>query len=689
VRWQLLRGEGLRPGVECREGGTQFTLFSSEATRVELCLFDASGAVEEARLALPHSSADLWSGFVPGVGAGTHYGYRVHGPWEPSAGRFFNPHKLLLDPYARAFNRPCTPGPLDIAYAPGSSVARALPDTRDNAASMPKGIVTAAAGAAPRRLRDRRAGTLIYEMHLRGFTMRMDGIPESDRGRFAGLSHAQAIGWLKALGIGSVELLPVHAFADEPALTARGLRNYWGYNSIGFFAPHARYGSAEEFRVMVDCLHDAGIEVLLDVVYNHTAEGESDGPFLSFRGIDNRAYYRLDPSDPSRYLNDTGCGNTLAVSHPRVLQLVMDSLRYWHVEMGVDGFRFDLATVLGRDAHGFDPHAAFFAVLRQDPQLAGARLIAEPWDIGPGGYRLGEFPTGWSEWNDRYRDTVRRFWRGDAGVLPELARALHGSSEIFESHGRGPRSTLNFVSSHDGFTLRDLVSYEQRHNAANGEHNRDGHHANFSANHGVEGETADAAINALRQRQRLNLLATLLLSQGTPMLLAGDEVGNSQQGNNNAYCQDNPTGWISWPAPGKAEDVFLDAVRRLVALRQQEPLLDWPTFIHDRGEQSEGPRCLWLDERARPMEDAAWRDPARHFLTMLLVGPAANGEPRTRLAVLFNAGKAAIDAQLPDAEGDWQVVFDSAEPATASAAVFLSGATLEVRDHAVVVLRRS
>ncbi len=686
MRREMLRAEGLRPGVECREGGTQFTLFSAEASRVDLCLFDASGGVEEARLALHHTSEDLWSGFVPGAGPGARYGYRVHGPWEPAAGLLFNPHKLLLDPYARSFSQGCTPGPQDVAMAPGTTGAGALRDTRDNAATMPKSVVTAAGATASARHRDGRAGTLVYEMHLRGFSMRMDGIPEAERGRFAGLASAPAIAYLKALGIGSVELLPVQYFADEPALTARGLRNYWGYNSIGFFAPHNRYGSPEEFRVMVARLHDAGIEVLLDVVYNHTAEGESDGPFLCFRGIDNRAYYRLDPADRSRNLNDTGCGNTLNIAHPRVLQLVMDSLRYWRGEMGVDGFRFDLATVLGRDERGFDPRAAFFAALRQDPLLAGARLIAEPWDIGPGGYRLGEFPRGWSEWNDRYRDTVRRFWRGDAGVLPDLARALHGSSEIFESRGRGPRESLNFITSHDGFTLRDLVSYEQRHNEANLEHNRDGHHANFSANHGVEGGTADPAINALRLRQRLNLLATLLLSQGTPMLLAGDEAGNSQQGNNNAYCQDNDTSWIEWPQSGSPDDVFREAVRRLIALRNAEPLLDWPVFIHDRGEESEGPRCLWLDEQASPMPEAAWRDPARRALTMVLVG-SSTASPRTRLAVFFNAGKAALEFRLPAGEHDWRLVFDSAAPGDVEGPVLSRGSTRVVREHALVVLR--
>jgi glycogen operon protein len=598
-------------------------LFSEHAERVELCLYDADGRQQIARIELPAKTHDVWHGYLPGVQAGTAYGYRVHGPYEPHAGHRFNPHKLLLDPYARAFAGAYSWHPSHFAFDRHLQAQDLQPDRTDNADHMPKAVITARGTALPASHRALTPWheTVIYEAHVRGMTMLHPRVPEALRGSFAGLSQAAVIDYIKSLGVTSVELLPVHSFIDEDFLVQKQLTNYWGYNTLNFFTPQPAYcagGGSAAFRQCVDRFHDAGLEVILDVVYNHTAEGNHLGPTLSFRGIDNRSYYRLLSTDSRFYVNDSGCGNTLDISHPRVMQLVLDSLRYWAGEMGVDGFRFDLAPVLGRDERGYRADAPFFRALAQDPVLAGCKLIAEPWDLGPDGYRLGQFPAGFAEWNDRFRDTVRRYWRGDAGQLPELARRLHGSGDIFEHHNRKPYASVNFVASHDGFTLRDLVSYARRDNRANREDNNDGHRENLSANYGIEGPSDDPEIDALRWRQQRNFLATLLLAQGVPMLQAGDELGRSQQGNNNAYCQDNPLGWIDWSAVDEQGEALGEFTRRLLELRRRYRVLQADEF---RPPRCRGPerRCDSLDQQRRQAD-------ARGAL-------ARTRQPRARLPV--------------------------------------------------------
>lgn len=564
--------------------GTRFAVHSSRAERIELCLFDNSGR-ETTRLELPERSGDIWHGYVPGCAAGQRYGYRAHGHWAPDAGMRFNPAKLLLDPYARLLcgELRWSAAVFDFTADPRSGEWQI--NTADSADCVPRCVVVAAADkATTRRPRIPWSDMIIYEANVRGFTMHHPALTPTERGTFRGLRNGQILGHLKALGITAIELLPVQAFIDEQALQQRGLRNYWGYNSINFFAPANRYLGHEgiaAFTDMVAAIHEAGIEVILDVAYNHTGESDRVGPTLCYRGLDNLAYYRTQADSPGDYVNDTGCGNTLDADSPVVQQLVLDSLRYWYGNMGVDGFRFDLAPVLGRHRHGFSGSHPLLQAISKDAGLAGAKLIAEPWDIGPGGYQLGHFPSGWAEWNDRYRDSVRRFWRGDAAQTGELARHLHGSADIFEAQGRAPWAGINFITSHDGYTLADLVSYTQRHNEANGEHNRDGHKENFSTNHGSEGPVADAAIQQLRRQHRLNLLATLLFSQGTPMLLAGDELGNSQQGNNNAYAQDNELGWVDWSGLESDRDFYILCCE-MVALRRANPLLHQVTYPHGR-----------------------------------------------------------------------------------------------------------
>ncbi|TCO81179.1 glycogen operon protein [Plasticicumulans lactativorans] len=659
--------------------GVNFALYSAVAERVELCLFDAQGERETARFALAGPSDGVWHGQVPGLAAGARYGYRVHGPYQPAHGLRCNPHKLLLDPYARAFDGPLLLRDEHCGYTPGDPAADLGFDRRDSAPFTPKAVVCAPeAPAADTRPRTPWADTLLYEAHVRGFTLRHPALPQAARGRFEGLAHAAVIDWLRALGVTAVELLPVHAYTHERALLRRGLVNYWGYNTFGFFAPHLDYGTATSLRAMVRALHEAGIEVILDVVYNHTAESDELGPTCLFRGIDNRSYYRLQ-GEGRYYVNDTGCGNTLNFSHPRVVQLAADSLRHWAESFGVDGFRFDLATVLAREDHGFDAGAGLLDVLAQDPLLGRLKLIAEPWDIGPGGYRLGQFPPGWREWNDRYRDCVRRYWRGDPGLLAELAQRLHGSSESFQAAGRAPSASVNFVTSHDGFTLADLVSYATRHNLANGEDGRDGHSDNLSDNHGVEGPSDDPAVDAARLRTRLNLLATLLLAQGTPMLLAGDEFGHSQGGNNNAYCQDNATTWLDWTR-AEAEAAFTAALRRLVALRRDCAALRGARYLHGvRAPQRPGPGQLrWLAPSGHDMTHADWHQPAARALGLWL----GAGDDGSELVLLFNAG-AACDFRLPaEADGGWSCAFDSAEPgadpAPAHGAVALAARSVRV-----------
>lgn len=652
--------------------GVNFALFSAHAERVELCLFDPSGQRELERLALPEYTDEVWHGYLPDGLPGQLYGYRVFGPYEPRRGHRFNANKLLLDPYAKSIVGPLRWSDAHFGYRIGAPREDFSFDRRDNARGMPKCQVidTAYTWGDERRPNTPWNRSVLYEAHVRGLTMRHPDVPQPLRGTYAGLARPEMIEHLQRLGVTALELLPIHAFVDDRHLLARGLRNYWGYNSIGFFALEPRYsatGRANEFKAMVNRLHDAGIEVMLDVVYNHTAEGNHLGPTLSFRGIDNVSYYKLVPEDPRYYWDSTGCGNTLDVSHPRVLELVLDSLRYWVTEMHVDGFRFDLTSSLAREGFSYDPGAAFFDAIRQDPVIAGVKLIAEPWDLGWGGYQVGGYPPGWSEWNGKYRDTVRRFWKGDAGQVPDLASRLTGSADLFNHRGRRPWASVNFITAHDGFTLHDLVSYNGKHNSANGEDNRDGIDQNESWNCGAEGGTDDPAVQALRSRQKRNLLATLLLSQGVPMLLAGDELGNSQDGNNNVYCQDNELSWLDWAA-GDGE--LIDFVARVTRLRQQHPVFHRPRFFRGRVE-GRRPDILWLVPDGREKTDADWTFPQARTLGMLLTGDPGGGYFTTRggleerdraFLLLLNSHHEAVPFLLPDSSGGWVVAIDTADP---------------------------
>ncbi|HET9513310.1 MAG TPA: glycogen debranching protein GlgX, partial [Gemmatimonadales bacterium] len=568
-------------GAQWDGEGTNFALFSEHATGVELCLFDRpDDSHERERIPLRQRTDQVWHAYFPDIRPRQLYGYRVHGPYDPERGHRFNPAKLLLDPYARAISGTIRWNDTLQGYVIGHPDQDVVPDRHNSAGSMPKCVVVESAFSwgddrAPRTPLNR---TVIYECHVRGMTMRHPDVPEALRGTYLGLATDPIIDHLHALGVTALELLPIHHFVTDRHLREHGLTNYWGYSSIGYFAPDVRYATeglgqqVTEFKSMVKRLHRAGLEVILDVVYNHTAEGNHLGPTLCFRGIDNLAYYRVDPAQPRFYADLTGCGNALDLRHSRTMQLVMDSLRYWVQEMHVDGFRFDLAPVLARDPEGFNPFGKFFDVVRQDPILSGVKLIAEPWDLGPDGYQVGRFPIGWSEWNDKYRDTVRAFWRGDPGKVPELASRLAGSSDLYQASQRPPQASVNFITAHDGFTLHDLVSYERKHNEANGENNRDGHDHNLSRNWGVEGPTDFPGIIRLRERMRRNFLATLAFSQGGPMLSHGDELGRTQRGNNNAYCQDNELTWIDWNL-GPAERELMEFTRRVLRIRADNPVL--------------------------------------------------------------------------------------------------------------------
>jgi glycogen operon protein len=683
--------------------GVNFALFSANATKVELCLFDSHGATETERIALPEHTDQVWHGYLPEARPNQLYGYRVHGPYAPEAGHRFNANKLLIDPYARALVGRLRWSDAHYGYRHGSSRLDLSFDRRDNARFMPKCRVVDAAFTWGE---DRRPATpwhqsVICETHVRGHTIRHPGVARAERGTFAGMGTREVIDGFKAMGVTAVELMPVHAFVDDRFLVQRGLRNYWGYSTLTFFAPEPRYMAGtilSEFKTMVKRFHDAGIEVLLDVVYNHTCEGNHLGPTLSLRGIDNASYYHLDPDDRRLYLDYTGTGNALDLTHPRVLQLVMDSLRYWATEMHVDGFRFDLTTTLGRDGGRFDPSGSFFDAVRQDPILSGVKLIAEPWDVGPGGYQLGRYPPGWAEWNDRFRDSVRRYWRGEHGMLPELAARLTGSADLFEHNGRRPWCSINFITSHDGFTLEDLVSYEAKHNEANAEGNRDGHDANFSQNHGVEGPTDDAAVLAARDRTKRNLLATLLVSQGTPMLLAGDEIGRTQGGNNNAYCQDSETGWTDWQADGDRKEAFAAFAGRLARLRRDHPALRRARFLHGREQSPAGVRDIeWFHPRGTVMTAEEWRDHFARCIGLLLAGDAGSylgtrGEPLVDdiLFIVLNAHTEALAFRLPALEGRdgrWSCLLDTAVPDREEGALVVeAGAALDVPARSLLIL---
>ncbi|HTH16618.1 MAG TPA: glycogen debranching protein GlgX [Magnetospirillum sp.] len=651
--------------------GANFALFSANAEKVELCLFDASGERETERIPLPEYTDEVWHGYVPDLLPGQLYGYRVHGPYQPQAGQRFNPHKLLLDPYAKSIQGRLRWTDAHFAYRLGSPREDLSFDRRDNARAMPKCVVvdTAFTWGDGRRPHTHWSRTAIYEMHVRGMTMLHPEVPERWRGTCAGLAWPAVAEHLRTLGVTAVELLPIHAFIDDRSLVERGLKNYWGYNSIGFFAVEPRYlgtGRLSEFKSMVRRFHDAGIEIILDVVYNHTAEGNHLGPTFSFKGIDNASYYKLVPEDPRYYWDSTGCGNTLDLSHPRVLQLVLDSLRYWVTEMHVDGFRFDLTASLAREGFHYDPGSAFFDAIRQDPILSDVKLIAEPWDLGHGGYQVGGFPPGWSEWNGRYRDVVRSFWKGDPDQLPELASRLTGSADLFAHRGRRPWSSINFITAHDGFALADLASYNDKHNEANGEDNRDGADDNSSWNCGAEGETDDSGILDLRRRQQRNMLATLMLSQGVPMLLAGDELGNSQGGNNNAYCQDNPIAWIDWE---KADEDLIAFTRRLIAIRRHHPVFHRRRFFRGRTEQ--GADVVWLKPDGSEMTEQDWAFPEARTLGMLFTGDTGDfyyttdgGLPQRDMPflLLLNSFWQPVPFTLPGTDRRWEVWIDTFEP---------------------------
>src|SRR3954464_2202242 len=609
--------------------GTNFALFSAHATKVEVCLFDKSGTRETARIELPEYTDQVFHGYLAGVGPGTYYGYRVHGPYEPDNGHRFNPNKLLLDPYARAHAGQLKWDPAVFGYKLESGDETTF-DERDSAPFMPKNVIVDPGfdwRGEPGRQRVPWEHTVIYEAHIKGFTKLHPKVPKRLRGTYAGMGDKNVVDYIKSLGVTTVELLPVHSFINDSYLLDKKLVNYWGYNTIGFFAPDPRYASdvansLREFKEMVARFHDAGVEVILDVVYNHTAEGNERGPTLSFKGIDNLSYYRLLPDQPRYYINDTGTGNTLNMSHARVVQMVTDSLRYWAQEMHVDGFRFDLGTILAREANGFNEAHGFLQSCLQDPVLATIKLIAEPWDIGPGGYQVGGFPPGWAEWNDKFRDTVRSWWKGDPGKQAEMATRLAASADCFARRGRKAWASVNFITAHDGFTLNDLVSYNDKHNEANGEDNRDGHSDNHSWNFGVEGPTDDPEIIAARERQKRNLLSTLLLAQGTPMLLAGDEFGRTQGGNNNAYCQDNEVSWVNWNF-GEKEVELAEFVRKVIVLRQSFPILRRSRFLTGEYNPDLDVRDVrWLSPTGQDIEGEQWEDAHARCFGMLLDGRA-------------------------------------------------------------------
>ncbi|BBK43527.1 glycogen operon protein GlgX homolog [Allostella vacuolata] len=670
--------------------GVNFAIFSAHAERIDLCLFEPSGRREIARLTLPECTDEVWHGYLPGAELGQLYGYRAYGPYEPQRGHRFNHHKLLLDPYTRRLAGEVRWTDALYGYRLGAGRQDLSFDRRDSAAAMPKAVVVDDAfnwgddrpPAVPWQ------DTVIYEAHVRGLTRLREDIRPNERGTFAALASPQMIEHLQRIGVTAVELLPIHAFVQDRYLLEKGLRNYWGYNTLGFFAPEQAYlssGSNNELRIAIRRLHAAGIEVILDVVYNHTAEGSELGPTLSFRGLDNASYYRLLPDNPRHCINDTGTGNTLNISHPRVLQMVMDSLRHWVTSYHVDGFRFDLGVTLGREGHGFDPGSGFFDALRQDPVLQRVKLISEPWDIGPGGYQLGGHPVGFAEWNDRFRDGVRRFWRGDGGQRPDIAGRLAGSGDVFDRGGRRPWASINYVASHDGFTLNDIVSYAERHNIDNGEDNRDGHGENCSANWGAEGPTDDPEIQALRARVRRSLLATVFLAQGTPMLLAGDEFGRTQNGNNNAYCQDNAVSWLDWASAELPQNAALAAfVARLTALRHAHPILRCRHFLHGREEVMPGVLDIaWFDEQGQAIGHDAWNDPEQRTLVLRRAGAREDGRVDV-LTLALNPGDEDRIFRLPEPILPSLVLVDTASDGLEEHR--FDGRQVQVTAHALVLV---
>jgi isoamylase len=654
--------------------GVNFSVFSGRADKVDLCLFDATGKHELQRIELRERTDEIWHAYLPEARPGLLYGYRVHGPYDPAKGDRFNHNKLLIEPYAKHLQGQLVWSDAHFGYRLGHAKADLSFDKRDSAAGTPKCRVIdpAFTWGDDRPPRVPWHDTVIYEAHVRGLTMRHPEVPPQLRGTYAGVATAPVIEHFRRLGITTVELMPVHAFVDDRTLIEKGLRNYWGYNTIGFFAPDVRYssiGRISEFKTMVKTLHSAGIEVILDVVYNHTAEGNELGPTLSFRGIDNASYYRLMPDDPRYYMDFTGTGNTLNLQHPRVLQLIMDSLRYWVLEMHVDGFRFDLASALARELFDVDRLGSFFDTIGQDPVLSQVKLIAEPWDIGTGGYQVGNFPPGWNEWNDKYRDTMRAYWKGDGGLIGDFARRFTGSADLYEASGRKPHASINFITAHDGFTLEDLVSYNDKHNEANGEGNRDGHNDNRSWNCGVEGPTDDPAIRALRAKQRRNLIASLLLSQGVPMVLGGDELSHTQEGNNNPYCQDNETCWLDWQLDAPQRQ-FLEFTAQVIALRRGHPVFSRRRFLQAEAVTADGLKeIIWLTPQGTEMTETEWNQHFARCLGVYLAGAAIERRDRTghpvrdnNFLLLFNAHHEMIPFKLPEFLTDkaWWTVLDTA-----------------------------
>ncbi|MBC8162591.1 MAG: glycogen debranching protein GlgX [Roseiflexaceae bacterium] len=685
--------------------GVNFALFSENATAVDLCLFDSAG--EETRVAMPEQTDNVWHVFIPGLRPGQRYGYRVHGAYEPEFGQRFNPHKLLVDPYAKALDGVEQWDDALFAYTIGDEYEDLTMDERDSAPFLPKGVVIDSSfdWGGDKLLNIPLHKSIIYELHVKGFTKSFPSLPEDVRGTYAGLAHPATIDYLKSLGVSAIELLPVHQRVDDRHLVEQGLVNYWGYNTLAYFAPDIRYAceanpgdQVREFKAMVKTLHAAGIEVILDVVYNHTAEGNHMGPTLSLKGADNMVYYRTEASQPRYYTDYTGCGNSFSMLHSRTLQLVMDSLRYWVVEMHVDGFRFDLAATLARGMHDEERLTTFFDIIHQDPVLSQVKLIAEPWDIGPGGYQVGNFPVLWAEWNGKYRDTVRSFWRGDTGGVAEIAYRLTGSSDLYQHNGRSPAASINFITAHDGFTLRDLVSYNEKHNQANGENNRDGERHNNSWNCGVEGETDDLEVQALRARQQRNMLATLLLSQGVPMLLAGDERNRTQSGNNNGYCQDNEVGWLNWQADPDGQALF-EFAQKLIRLRMAHPVLHRRRFFQGRSIQGEHIRDLdWLRPDGQQMTEQEWNEAEFCTLGVRLNGSAIDEwDEQGRfisddvLLLLLNADAAERAFTLPPTEGmheSWQTVLDTAQPDAAPPTEHQPGQPYSLAGRSLALLRQ-
>lgn len=692
-------GEAYPLGAVFDGNGTNFSIFSEVAERVELCLYDEQG--NESKVDLPEITAYCWHGYLPDIKPGQRYGYRIHGPWEPEKGHRCNPAKLLIDPYARAIEGCVNWDNAVFPYKQGQD--KPIRDDSDSAPFVPKSVVVNPyfdwGGCVKPDVPLHE--TIIYELHTKGFTVKHPDIPDELKGTYAGLGHPASIEYLKNLGITSVELMPVHQFVHNHYLTERGLRNYWGYNSIGYFAPHSEYCSSGqtghqvgEFKQMVKNLHEAGLEVILDVVYNHTAEGNHLGPMFSFKGIDNNSYYRLKSDQPNYYMDYTGTGNSLNLRHPNVLQLVMDSLRYWAIEMQVDGFRFDLAATLARELHDVERLSSFFDVIHQDPVLSQTKLIAEPWDIGEGGYQVGKFPPKWSEWNGKYRDSMRDYWRSQPGLVGELAKRFSGSSDLYENTGRRPYASVNFITAHDGFTLHDLVSYNNKHNEANGEDNKDGTDDNRSWNCGVEGETDDENINKLRIKQKRNFLVTLLLSQGIPMITGGDETGRTQKGNNNAYCQDNELSWFDWE---NTDDNLREFTRAVIELRKEHPVFYRRDWFQGREIWKIGVKDIgWYRTDGEEMTEDDWGNPENKFLGVYLCGQLdcldAKGEPLSDndFFIAFNSGGQSVEFVIPgrDGKGKWEKVlttegeYDTKEPSR-----FESNSKVSMAEHSMVVLK--